>query len=271
MFVITKIVVDYDGRVLVREGYKYDGEVALCCGGASKEEKAAAAEQKALTQQQAQYTAQLQQQQSQLFQEDQALYNYLAPQLQAQIQNPAGFTAQEMADLTANNINTTGQQFANAQKQVNLQQATQNMAGLPSGVAAQTNAMLQGAAAGQVAQGQGQINLANSELEQQNKQTATAELLGLESGTGGLSSAFAGQSNQGMGVASSSNQAYFNQAQTMATQGSQFWTGLLGGIVGTGLDALTGGVVGGFGSMASGGGFGKGFGQGVQNVLKGGA
>src|SRR5262249_35114754 len=108
-------------------------------------------------------------QQATNYQEQQQLFQTLAPMLQQEIANPQGFTAQEMADLNASNINTTGAQYANVQKQLNLANASQNMAGLTSGVAAGEKAQLQSAAAGTVATNAENVQLQNAQLQQQNK------------------------------------------------------------------------------------------------------
>src|SRR5580692_5509602 len=83
-------------------------------------------------------------QQATTYGESQQLLQTLQPMLQAQISNPTGFTPQELADLNASNVNTTGAQYANVQKQLNLANSSENMAGLTSGVAAGETAALKG-------------------------------------------------------------------------------------------------------------------------------
>src|ERR1017187_4324235 len=100
--------------------------------GASQAEQTLQQEQAAQTQQ---YMAQ----QSTLYGESQALQAQLVPLLQAEINNPTGFSPTEIANLNAANVNTTGAQYANVQKQLNLQNSSANMAGLTSGVAGGEN------------------------------------------------------------------------------------------------------------------------------------
>lgn len=202
-----------------------------------------AAEQQ-LQQEQAAQTQQYMQQQSTLFSENQQLLTTLKPLLESEINNPVGFTPQELADLNASNVNTTGAQYANVQKELNLANASQNMAGLTSGVAAGETAALKGAAAGTVATNAQNTQLASAELAQQKSQTAQSELLALESGTGGQAVSMGQVENQ------SQNQA-FDQAYKEQQQSSQLLSGILGGLVQTGLGFATGGLS----NIAAGGSF----------------
>ncbi len=196
--------------------------------GPSSEEKQLQSEQAAETQQ---YMAQ----QSTTFGESQDLLKTLQPMLQAQIANPTGFTPQELADLNASNVNTTGAQYANVQKQLNLTNASNNMAGLTSGVAAGENAALKGEAAGTVATNATNTQLANAQLAQQKQQTAQQDLLSLQSGQGGQAISL-GQ------VENTSENNAFNQASTEQQQSSQLMNGILGGLVNTGIGVATGGL-----------------------------
>jgi hypothetical protein len=188
-----------------------------------------------LQQEQAQQTAQEIQQQQTQYAESQALYATLAPQLEQMMQNPTGFTAQEMADLNASNVNTTGAQYANVQKQVNLANASNNMAGLTSGVAAGETAALGNAAAGTVATNAQQVQLQNAQLQQQNKQAATSELMALQSGQGGMAIGIGNTEN------TSENNA-FQQASTIQQQNGQMMNSILGGVMGAGSSFLSGGA-----------------------------
>jgi len=190
-------------------------------GGPSQAEQTLQQEQAAETQQ---YMAQ----QSTLFAESQQLQQTLAPLLVSAIVNPIGFLPAELAVLNANNINVTGAQYANVQKQLNLANTSNNMAGLTSGVAASETAALKGAAAGTVASNATNIQLANAQLAQTNKANAQAELLSLESGTTGAAI------SQGQVENQSENQA-FNQAYQEQQQSSQLMNGILGGLVQAGV------------------------------------
>lgn len=197
-------------------------------GGPSQAEQSLQEEQAAETQQ---YMAQ----QSSLYAESSALRATLTPLLESEINNPTGFTPTELADLNANNINVTGAQYANVQKQLNLANSSNNMAGLTSGVAAGETAALKGAAAGTVATNATNIQLANEQLAQTNKTNATSELLSLESGTTGAAISEGQVENQ------SENQS-FNQAYQEQQQSSQLMNGILGGLLQTGMGQLGTGV-----------------------------
>jgi len=188
-----------------------------------------------LQQEQAAETQQYMTQQSTLFAENQDLISTLKPLLESEINNPVGFTPQELADLNASNVNTTGAQYANVQKQLNLSNASNNMAGLTSGVAAGESAALKGAAAGTVATNATNVELANANLAQQKSQTAQSELLSLESGTGGQAVSMGQVENQ-------SEQNAFNQAYQEQQQSSQLMNGILGGLVQAGTSYLSGGL-----------------------------
>lgn len=190
-------------------------------GGPSSQEQQLQAEQ---SQQVAQ---EIQQQQTQ-YAQSQELYKVLAPQLEQMMSNPTGFSPQELADLNASNINTTGAQYANVQKQLNLVNSSENMAGLTSGVAAGEKASLMGEAAGTVATNATQVQLANARLQQQQKQNATSELLALQSGQGGMAINIGNTEN-------SAESNAFNQAKTMQDQSSQLMNGILGGLAQQGM------------------------------------
>lgn len=197
-------------------------------GGPSQEEKNLQAEQ-------TQATAQYLQQQTQLHAEQQDLLQTLTPMLKQQISNPTGFSPAELAQLNSNNVNATGAQYANVQKQLNQANATQNMAGLTSGVAAAETAGLKGAAAGTVATNAANIGVADARLAQEKSATAQSELLALQSGLGGQAVSMGQVENQ------SENQA-FQQADTMQQQSSQMMNGIIGGVVQAGLGVATGGM-----------------------------
>lgn len=197
-------------------------------GGPSQEER----DMQAL---QAQATRQYLQQQTQLYGEQQELMQFLKPILEQEIQNPTGFSAEEMATLNASNVNTTGAQYANVQKQLNLVNSSRNMAGLTSGVQAAENAGLQSAAAGTVASNASNIQLASAQLAENKRATAQSELLALQSGLGGQAVSMGQVQNQAESQA-------FQQAYTMQQQSSQLLSGILGGLVNTGIGFLGGGL-----------------------------
>lgn len=197
-------------------------------GGPSSAEQQLQTEQAAETQQ---YMAQ----QSSLYSESQSLQATLTPLLESEINNPVGFNAQELAQLNASNVNTTGAQYANIQKQLNLTNSSENMAGLTSGVAAGETAALKSAAAGTVATNANNVQLQSAQLAQQKSQTAQGQLLGLESGDTGAAISEGQVENQ-----SESNA--FSQAYQEQQQSSQLMNGILGGLVQAGTGFATGGM-----------------------------
>jgi hypothetical protein len=202
-------------------------------GGPSSGEKQLQAEQARETQQ---YIAQ----QGQLYSESQALQATLTPLLESEINNPTGFNAQELAQLNAANVNTTGAQYANVQKDLNLQNSSQNMAGLTSGVAAGESAALKGAAAGTVATNASNIQLQSANLAQQKSQTAQSQLLALQSGDTGAAISEGQVENQAQSNA-------FNQSYTIQDQqNNDVLNGILGGLANAGVSAIGTALTGGF-------------------------
>jgi hypothetical protein len=199
-------------------------------------------------------------QQSTLYGESQALQATLTPLLEKEISNPTGFSPQELSDLNASNVNTTGAQYANVQKQLNATNASQNMAGLTSGVASAETAALKGSAAGTVALNAQSTQLANAQLQNTNKNIAQSQLLGMQSGMGSQAISQGSLENQ-------SNQNAFGEASTIQQQNSQSGVqGILGGVLGAaagvgmgvltgGMSSLAGGLGGGMGDSASTGGY----------------
>jgi len=209
------------------------------------------AQEQQLQSEQAQQVQQEIAQQNTQYQNSQALYNTLAPQLESIMSNPTGFSPQELADLNASNVNTTGAQYANVQKQLNLTNANANMAGLTSGVAAGETAGLKGEAAGTVALNAQNTQIASAQLAQQKQQTAQQELLALQSGQSGAAIGIGGVEN-------TAQQNAFTQAYTEQQQSSQLMNGILGGLINTGIgiggNMLTGGLM----SLGQGESFGSG-------------
>lgn len=174
-------------------------------------------------------------QQAQLYGQQQDLLAYLTPLLQQEISNPVGFSAEELANLNASNVNTTGAQYANIQKQLNLANSSRNMAGLTSGVAAGETAALQSAAAGTVATNASNINLASAQLGQQKSQIAQGQLLAMQSGLGGEAISMGQLTNQ-------ANKLAFDETVTRNALSSQLMNGILGGLANAGLGIATGGI-----------------------------
>lgn len=174
-------------------------------------------------------------QQSTLYGQSQALQATLTPMLEAEISNPTGFSPTELADLNASNINTTGAQYANVQKQLNATNASSNMAGLTSGVGAAESAALKGSAAGTVALNAQSTQLANAQLQTQNKNMAQSQLLGMQSGQAGQAISQGSLETQSEGSA-------FGQASTEQQQSSQLMNSVLGGLTQAGVGAASAGL-----------------------------
>lgn len=166
------------------------------------------------------------------------LNNVLVPQLQQMATNPQGFGAQALAAMRSQTIGTIGTQLAEQQKSLQQQFATQNMAGLGSGVQAALGANLAQGAAGAEASNLQQIAIANAQAQQQQQQFG---LQGL-----GQASQLLGQAPQSAGLALTGSQASFNQQYQMAQQGG-FWSNLARGALmaaGTAIAGPLGGMAG---------------------------
>jgi hypothetical protein len=206
----------------------------MCGSGPSQAEQTA--QQQAAAESQALFT----QYQQQFGQENSFVNNFLKPQLESLYTNPTGFGAAALADLDASLINTTGAQAANARQAENANFATNNMAGLPSGVNAAIQSQINSAAGNTVATGQNQINLANQQYKNQQQMTALSGLQNIP--------AMLGASPQVGGLLTGANQNAFNQANTINQQSiaGDFWgnlgQGLLGGLINGAAGALTGGL-----------------------------
>lgn len=201
---------------------------------------------------QTQFTKQLTQIYNTQFGEQQQILKVLTPQLEAMAASPQGVGATEYAALQSGIITGVAQQFQNVAKQEATNFATQNEAGLPSGVEAQVQANLKAAAAGAQTSQLSNLAIQNEQLKQQQQQFALGNLLNLNTTTGSQMGTTGGQAGHGL-------QEGFQNATTIYNQGS-LWKNILGGIAGAGLGALTGGFSsvgtalgsGVMGSMASG-------------------
>lgn len=170
------------------------------------------------------------------FQEQQNLLNkVLIPQLTQMVTNPQGFGAQALAAMRSQTIGTIGTQLSSEEKNMAQQFATQNMAGLGSGVQMAETYGLQQQAAGQEATGLQNIAIANAQAQQQQRQ------FGLQ----GLANAsqLLGQAPQSAGLAVQASGTQFNEAYKMAQQGG-LMQNILGGLAGAGIGFLTGGPAG---------------------------
>lgn len=211
------------------------------CSGPSKAEQQAQAAQAAFSQQmQSLFNVQ--------FQQDQELVGYLKAQMQPIVdhlnqivENPTGFSPQQMSNMQSALINTAGEQYTNAIRQAQQRFATTNLRGMPSGVQEQILGQIGAQEAGVVAQGTTNIQMANAQLAQQKQ--AQAETLRL-SALGEMGQMVGNLQNiapQTGSLFNQSNQQSFNQAYQMSQQGFG-WGNLLSGVVGAGLGFATGGL-----------------------------
>lgn len=173
------------------------------------------------------------------------LNNIIMPQLQHMFTNPPGYNAQSLAAARSATIGTTGAQLSSEEKNLASQFATQNMAGLGSGVQMAETYGLQQQAAGQEATGLQNIAIANAQAQMQQQQWAGGQLM---QGVNQL-----GQTPQSAQLALQASGTQFNEAYKMAQQGGLLQN-ILGGIAGAGMGFLTGGpagaVAGGIGGFA---------------------
>lgn len=155
------------------------------------------------------------------FGEMQGVFNYLVNPLKQMITNPQGFGAKALADMNAMAIGTVGTQLANQEKSLQQNFASQNMAGLGSGVQLGLQSYLGSQAAGEEAQALQQIQIANAQAQMQQQQFGVQALMGV---------------GQELGAAPQSAQLLqgalgqqFSASYNMAQQGG-FWSNLARGV-----------------------------------------
>jgi len=147
MKIYTKIVFDIaTGNILEEEGYEYEGEVALC--------KGASAAQDSLNASQTQFYNTLSNDYNQQFANQSSILSGLTSALTPTVNagaNQFGYSNNQVNNLNSTAIQGVAQNYNNAQKSLQNQQAAQgggNMM-LPSGVAAQNSANLAASGANQ--------------------------------------------------------------------------------------------------------------------------
>jgi hypothetical protein len=164
---------------------------------------------------------------------------YLQSKMQPMIDNPTGYSAQQLAALRTSATDTNAQQYQNAQAALNNQvsQASggSKLAGV-SGAVTESTAALLNAEAQQQSQSQNQITEANANLQQQNYWMAINALNGVAAQENPLGYSSAATSGSGA-------VAGLSQAVTAANQSQLL--GALGGIAGGVGSALGGAWAGG--------------------------
>jgi hypothetical protein len=180
------------------------------------------------------------------FAQQQYIAKFLTTQLQQMVSNPQGFGPQTMAEMRAQAINTIGMQMSAAEKGLQQQFASENMAGLGSGVEVATLAGERQAAIGQEATVLSNLDIANAQAKIQQQQFGVQGLLQ----TGQL----AGEMPQSAQLLSGSLSNQFSESYNMAQQGG-FWSnlargalvaagGAIGGIAGGPAGAMAGASIG---------------------------
>lgn len=198
----------------------------MCCSGDSTAQD--------LEKTQAAFTSTLNSAYSTMFANQQATLAKLTAQLNQAVNNPQGFSAQDLAAMRTTTMDQTTQQFARAQVAANAKAAAEGGADLGSGVAAGISAGIQAQGAEAQAAGQEQITLANEQLKQQNYWRGISGLENL----GGMENptSIAGAE---AGVANSAT----NAGQLVLSSEQAGW-GDIGGVISgiAGLGAAAGGV-----------------------------
>jgi hypothetical protein len=218
------------------------GQIAMCKGASSAQEN--------LANQQAQFYSTMTQDYGQQFANQSsilsALNNSLSPIIAAG-PNQYGFSAGQTANLNSQAIQGTGQQYANASRALGQQQAAQGGGNsyLPTGAQSAQQASLASSAANQASNQLLGIQQAGYQQGYNQYQSAIGQL-------GGVASQYnpTGYAGQATGAGSSAfNSATQVQQMNNAASPWNLVGGILGGAVGAGLDAFTGGVG---GSLAGG-------------------
>lgn len=176
--------------------------------------------------------------QTQFAEQQGLLNNVLIPQLTQMATHPQGFGAGALAAMRSQAIGTIGTQMASQQRNLQNQFATQNMAGLGSGVEMGLSAGLTQQAVGQEATALQNIQIANAQAQMQQQQFALGGL--------GQASQLLGQAPESAGLLNKSLGQQFTQQYNMSQQGG-FWSNLARGVLtaaGTAVGAAVGGPLG---------------------------
>lgn len=171
------------------------------------------------------------------------LNNFLIPQLESMVTNPTGFGATAIAAMKSQSISNIGRQFAAQTQQAQQRFATENMAGLQSGVQEALKGQLGLSAAGMESSALANIDIADAQAKMQQQEFGLTGLAGATS--------LLGQAPQAAGLAVGSAADQFKEQYTMAQQGG-FWSNLATGVLGTVASGLTGGLSSTIGGAVSG-------------------
>lgn len=156
------------------------------------------------------------------FANQQDILKFITGKMEPIINNPQGFTPEQLAAMNTRNVEGSATSFANAEKATNELTAGRGN-GLPSGVSAQISAENANDAARQEATGENQIALENAEQQQNNYWNALNVLGGASAQENPLG--YAGAANSGSGEVAGLGDAF------KSSQSSQL-LGALGGLAG---------------------------------------
>jgi len=217
MYVTTKIVWDYRGVILEKEGYLYDGPIEHLCGA---------------SQQQEQYYNTLINQANTEFGNASKVFNDLYSAMSPIVAagpNQQGYSATELNNLNQVAIGGTSQAYNNAAKVARESSAAAGGSNfIPSGATLQTNAAIAGSAAQQESSELSQIQSNNYAQGRENYFTAAGDLAGA---TGTFNPATAGANAATEGGNSAANTA--NQIAQENNSWVQAVTGAIGGVAGS--------------------------------------
>ena len=220
MLISTKIVVDSAGQIVLNECYEYYGVVALCKG----DPVAKSAEES-----QAAFNSTLQTIFSRQYNNQTDILNFLKNPMEANIQNPQGYSPSELASMRTAATDTDAQQYKNAQQALNNNRNQVNGGSdLPSGVDSQLESQLLSDEASKNAADQETITANNANLKQANYWNSVNALNGVSAQLNPTS--YASEATSGSGAVSNLSQA------VTASSGPTFGS-ILGGVVGAGLGA----------------------------------
>lgn len=249
MKVFTKSVFRWDEttdsyRLVPEESvsFNYEGPVALCKGDSTDSATEQAQQEEAA--QQAAYNKSLMDIFTQQFGAQQGVLNYLKGQMQPMIENPQGYSPQELTSMRTTADDTLSNQYQNAQKTLNAQEFANGSRDLPSGVNDQLNGSLLASEAADKSNAQNTITQSDANLKQQNYWNAVNVLNGVATEENPLGYAGAATNAANAGTSAANSVANLSQAETSSQQ--------------SGLMSVLGGVAGGvFGAAGQAGGFGK--------------
>jgi hypothetical protein len=250
MFITTLALYQWDGTkyaLISKEGFEYEGPVALCGGGPSQQTQ----EQQSLNIQQTQQTMQFDSQLMTLFNQQyanqQSQLNFLKGVLQPELTQSAagnGFSKPALAAMRTGATDTISSSYQNAQRALNQTERSSSDVNIPSGVNAANDAALVNSEAQTKAGAQNQITIDNESQAQSNLWNAVNALNGvaaqnspaaLENGAieGGNTVASLGSSQANLQNAITNA----NSSSFLGTFGKALGGGLGGGIAGMAGDA----------------------------------